>query len=308
MGKTKKSLKLYEYNDNFFDEVNNKNNELDLTEEDNCRTKYDPTLNERVKFKVINVKEFKQVFNLFKSSIPDCPLEFTNKGINIYYYCSQTKSYIVNAFIDESKLENYQIKEKFTTIVDIQNFNKELNGVNDTYFLTFFVSGDSYSPEYGFESQNNSGSRKKTHKFICGTTFKDNVKKIIDTSSYPVHVSMESTIFKNIFKNKKNVNFIMNIMCDEDSLTFKSKKVYNSNIEEFIPNNDKSIVFLKSPTEIIAGDYNLDDISNFSKCDKLCGNVEIFMQKNAPLIIKHTLSIFGTITTAFNPIMVEGKD
>ena len=139
------------------------------------------------------------------------------------------------------------------------------------------------------------------------------VLKVPSIMKYDGNVLMPASEFHKMCRDISNIAEHLEIKCTATSIIFKCKgdsaereKTYSTtgcdkNSISITQTSDKSPIILQ-------GVYELKDLTLFNKCAGLCGDVEIIMKNNSPLVLKYIIGTVGKALLCISPIELDDKE
>jgi proliferating cell nuclear antigen len=139
----------------------------------------------------------------------------------------------------------------------------------------------------------------------------------LPTTQFPFKIIIQSDDFHKIVRDasqlsdKLNIKFI-NTKEISNTIIFSSDGDFADG-EITLTDETEGIQIIKNMEEdidiIVKGTYDLKNLSLFSKCQTLCGCVELYLKNNFPLIIKYQVANLGhvllVLSTVSNENMLE---
>ena len=135
----------------------------------------------------------------------------------------------------------------------------------------------------------------------------------LPTTQFPFKIIILSDDFHKIVRDasalsdKLNIKFI-NTKEIKNTIVFSSEGDF-ANGEITLTDETEGVQIIKNMEEdeeiIVKGTYDLKNLSLFSKCQTLCGCVELYLKNNFPLIIKYQVANLGHVLLVLSTVNEE---
>ncbi len=125
----------------------------------------------------------------------------------------------------------------------------------------------------------------------------------LPTTQFPFKTIILSDDFHKIIRDQSNLSDKINIKFIntkeiQDTIVFSAKGDFADG-EITLTSATEGVQIIKNMEEneeiIVKGTYDLKNLSLFSKCQTLCGCIELFLKNNFPLIIKYQVANLGHV-------------
>jgi proliferating cell nuclear antigen len=135
----------------------------------------------------------------------------------------------------------------------------------------------------------------------------------LPTTQFPFKIIIMSDDFHKIVRDasalsdKLNIKFI-NTKDIKNTVIFASEGDF-ANGEITLTDETEGVQIIKNMEDdeeiIVKGTYDLKNLSLFSKCQTLCGCVELYLKNNFPLIIKYQVANLGHVLLVLSTVTEE---
>jgi proliferating cell nuclear antigen len=135
----------------------------------------------------------------------------------------------------------------------------------------------------------------------------------LPTTQFPFKIIIQSDDFHKIIRDasalsdKLNIKFI-NTKEITNTIIFSSEGDF-ANSEITLTDDTEGVQIIKNMEEdaeiVVKGSYPLANLSLFSKCQTLCGCVELYLKNNFPLIIKYQVANLGHVLLVLSTVSNE---
>lgn len=276
-----------------------------------------------MELKTVQLSAFKTMTEALKESLKDGTFKITPPTYDeegkmtdscgvILTAINQSTSVLIKLKLLGMKFEKYYVKSNIPIKITINMscFYKLIKTINnDDQMLTLFI--DERDPNHlGIKIENLEKKMSTTYKLIILDSGTKDLQ--IPDSEYDAFVIMSSDRFQTIIRN-------MSVICDtvnisfidsptiRDTLIFYGKGEFasqrtvlqaNENINTVAPENEI----------IIQGVYDLRNLGLFSKCSNLCQNVELYMKRDYPIILKYQIANLGFAHLILTPKVANDDD
>lgn len=288
--------------------TSNKTKRIILTIEDyfNSNNDDDKTNANILEIKTSETRAIKQLFKKLKNLTYCANINFVapnpTGGIMINNL-TDDRSVFIKIKLDADKFEKFYCKDKIVKAgVNILEFNCILKKLNDNEPITFYMNNDSKNILYIKGTINDTTN---------GKTQMDEKLYLLDLGD--INMPIPKTEFQNkITIDSGKLHNICNLCDSHQFITI----ITHGNEIIFKANSDSQIIHLsmkdinfdsgKEPLHI-EGMYEIYELKNFSKCDKLCSTIDIYHKKDFPLVLHIPITILGNMYVFIAPV-VESID
>ena len=249
----------------------------------------------------INIKSLKTRGN--KSKVSNNTTKTTKKntgGIRILRL-TEDKSILIKLNLDADNFEYFRCDEpKITIGVDMNNLNAHLKMVNDDNPIILYMNRDNRSAIY-IKSLN--GGHNETSEetdmeiYLMEIT---NPEMPIPQTEFQNKITMASDKFHTICKKLNNNSTHVEITSINNEILFRGQneggKVTMSykDINYSAKKKDKR-------DQVVQGVYELRNLMGFSKCNKLCHTIEIYLKNDFPLVLVIAVATLGKMYVFLSP-------
>jgi len=237
------------------------------------------------------------VIEVLKDVLNDINIVFDPNGMKIVSM-DGSHSALVSMHLFADRFETYYCPTKINVGISIASLHKLMKTISNSDTVTFKI----------YEKNTN-----ELHLCIqnadrnCSTTFKLKLLDI-DTSEIEVKetdinciVTMPSNDFQRLCREMSNISDIVNITCDNKTLTFSCEGDF-ANQETIIGEATHGLIFNKYDIQHkISENFALKYINLFTKSTNLCNTIEINLKSQYPLILKYNVANLGEIRFALAP-------
>lgn len=270
-----------------------------------------------LEIKTIQISAFRILIEALKEILKDATIKFTpivydangeinsSSGISIVAM-NQTTSVLIRLKLWAKNFEKFYVKSKKPLLIGINMmcFYKLIKTINnDDQMLTLFLEENDMN-HLGIRIENTDKNTNTTYKLnILDSEHSD---LTIPTSEFEAIVTMQSNDFQRIIKDISNICDSVNISFidgpkNRNTLIFSGKGEFASQ-KTILQAKDSDTTEGNSDKDIIIqGEYDLKNLSLFSKCSNLCQNIDLYMKNNYPLIIKYQIANLGQVYLVLSP-------
>ena len=264
-----------------------------------------------MEIKTIQLSAFKTLIEALKEILKDAtlkciPIKYDsageinpNSGLSIIEM-NQSTSVLIRLKLPAKNFEMYNIKSEKPILIGLNMLclYKLIKTINsDDKILTLFLE-ENDTNHLGIKIENGDKNTSTIYKLnILDAPIQH---LIIPKSEFDAIVTMPSTDFQKIIKDMSNICDSINITFVNDSST-KNKLIFSGQGDfaqqqtTLTANNSSSNNSESDNTLLISGKYDLRNLGLFSKCSNLCQNIDLFMKKDFPLIIKYEIGNLGQV-------------
>ena len=214
---------------------------------------------------------------------------------------NEEKTILIKMNLDAHNFEYYKCDSpKITIGVDMHNFHSSLKKTNDDDPIILYMNRDNRSALYVRNSNENNENSEETDIEI----------RLIDMAypDFPLsptefqnEIAMASYKFRTICKYLNNDSTTVEITSINNEILFRGKndegKVTMSYKDNSHPSRRKN-----KAEQIVQGEYELKNLMVFSKCNKMCDIIEIYLKNEFPLVLVISVATIGKMYVFLYPV------
>jgi len=255
----------------------------------------------------VQLHPFRVIFSCLKEMLVTGNIIFKNDGL---YMLEMDDSAIIllHLFLDATKFERYICKkDKIVVGIKLDHFFKCINSFDTENILTICIENEHYSN--GVVSHLTligQGDGKTRIKKIKLTEPENNECEYPDIV-YPQIRTFSSSEFTKIVKHMNAISKTLEIKCVGNEIFFTGHGTMSSEQDHRTPYNTTQTSEDVPPdtTTIVQGVFSLKYLSLFVRCKDLCQYLELYLDNDAPLVIKYDVFDMGVLKLALNPTTEE---
>lgn len=214
---------------------------------------------------------------------------------------TEDKSILVKVNLDSINFEYFRCDEpKITIGVDMHNLHSQLKMINDDDPIVMYMNRDNRSTLYirSLNEGNESSEETDIEVFLMEII---NPELPIPKTKFQNRITMASDKFHNICKKLNNNSVSVEITSVRNEIQFRgqneSGKVTMSYKDTNYNSNKKNDL-----DQIVQGMYELRNLMGFSKCNKLCPTIDIYLKNDFPLVLVIGVQTLGKMYVFLSPI------
>ena len=213
---------------------------------------------------------------------------------------TEDKSILIKLNLDAINFESFRCDETKVTIgIDMQHLHNLLKLINDEDPIVMFMNKDNRGKLYIRSINENNDSSEETHIELNLMEIA-NPDMPIPQTEFQNKITMASDKFHNICKHLNNNSTFVEITSINNEILFRGQneggKVTMSYKDvNYIKKKDKS-------DQVVQGIYELRNLMSFSKCNKLCQVIEIYLRNDFPLVLVIAVATLGKMYVFLSPI------
>jgi len=239
----------------------------------------------------IQTNVIKVLFESLKELLGDVNMIFTPEGVRICEI-DQFETVMVDLFLDKDKLEDYYCPKPIEIGISIPNLYKVLKTMNSSNHLTMYMTKEDLSV---LEIVIDSDESVQKSEFTLNLMDLENENTIgFPEDEYKLVLNMTSAEFKQICQNTKCIETKnIKITYSKGIYTFSAEGNIGSQKITHVAqklNDDEDDSEEDFVDEIYEGVFNLEKLSNFTKCASITKNVKLYLENDQPLICEYELS------------------
>lgn len=257
--------------------------------------------------KTIQVSIIRTLMTALKDILLESNIVFQPDGIRITN-TDKTHTILVHLFLDATKFEFYECKyPKIVICANIINLHRLINASDAGDTLTMYIEKNDYKDgsvdHLSLKFENGDIKQCKIHKLFLNELDPEEIEYPV--ISYSSVINMPSSDFQKIIRDLTALGEKLVITSVSNELIFKCHGKF-SHTEIHRGERDSSMEFVTKPAgKIVQGEYSLKHLNSFVKCTNLCGQVELYLENDLPLIVKYNVASLGIIKLCSNTLPGE---
>ncbi|XWV26508.1 putative DNA polymerase sliding clamp [Tupanvirus soda lake] len=214
---------------------------------------------------------------------------------------TEDKSILVKLHLDAINFEQFRCDEpKITIGVDMHNLHALLKMVNDDDPIVLYMNRDNRSSLYIRSLNENNESSEETDIEIFLMEI-GHTEMPIPQTEFQNKITMASDKFHTICKHMNNNSTYVEITSINNEILFRGKNEGGKVTMSYKDVNYNSKKKDK-PDQVVQGVYELRNLMGFSKCNKLCNTIEIYLKNDFPLVLVISVATLGKMYVFLSPI------
>lgn len=258
-------------------------------------------------FKTVQINPIRILFSCLKELLVSGNMVFKKEGFKMMEM-DDSLIILLHLFMDAEKLEYYVCKkEKIVIGLKFDHFYKCINSFDSEETLTICIENEDYSN--GFVScltLIGEGKGKTRIKKIQLGEPGDNEYEYPEID-YPKIRTFSSPEFAKIVKHMSDISKTLEIKCVGNELFFTGKGSMSSETDHRTPSNTQVTEGdeKEDMSKIVHGVFSLKYLSLFVRCKELCPQLELYLNNDAPLVVKYDVFNMGVLRLALNPTTLD---
>jgi len=214
---------------------------------------------------------------------------------------TEDKSILIKLNLDSDKFDSFKCTEpKITIGVDINNLHAMLKSMNDDDPIMFYMNSDNRSTLYVRSLTKNNDNSEETDLEIYLMDISNPELPPFQTE-FQNKITIASDKFHNICKQFNNNTTYVEITSLNEEISFRGQND-GGKITKTYKDVNKTGKAQKDPSTIVQGVYELKNLLSFSKCNKLCNTVDIYLRNDFPLVLVISVATLGKMYVFLTPI------
>ncbi|QGR53850.1 PcnA [Moumouvirus maliensis] len=215
---------------------------------------------------------------------------------------TEDKSILIKIVLNACNFEYFRCDEpKITIGVDMHILHGLLKMINDDDPIILYMKRDCRSTLYIKSSNENNGNDNSEETEIELSLMEiPNPEMPVPTTQFQNKITMKSDKFHNICKYLNNNSTFVEIKSINNEIIFVGK---NEGGKVTMSCRDTEYNFKdKDPNQVVQGMYELRNLLGFSKCNKLCNTIELYLKNDFPLVLVISVATLGKMYVFLSPI------
>jgi proliferating cell nuclear antigen len=216
-----------------------------------------------------------------------------------------TKTVLINMKLDAKHFETFKCKKKKMILgMNLVYFHKLIKSMDKDDDMTLFVEHDDRN-YLRIKIDNSNKNKKDVYKLKLLDLGNDEMS--LPDITFDAVVQISATEFHRVCREMNQIADFVEIKCLPNKIIFTCKGDYAERTTTYETDEDsgESVAINHSGSKnapIIQGVYELKNLVLFGKCSSLCGDIQIYMKNNYPLVIKYLIAKLGRILLCLTPI------
>lgn len=215
---------------------------------------------------------------------------------------TEDKSVLIKLTLYSDKFDYFMCKEpKIKIGVDINQLHAMLKVINDDEPIIFYMNKDNMNRLYiNSVAKSNDGSEETDIELFLMDI--SNPELQIPQTEFQNIITIASDKFHTDCKHFNNNTRTVEIISINDQISFKG-----TSDAGHITKTYKDIHGTKNPNKnvIVQGKYELKNLLSFSKCNKLCNTIDIYLKNDFPLVLVIAIATLGKMYVFLTPVEEE---
>ena len=290
-----------------------------------------PNKNRILEIKINDTFRFKHSFILLENSITECNINFipadavelnddddidddfieevndstvhtkdankkrNNGGITIIK-SSEDNTTLIKLIMDATNFEYFRCEprkgDKMITIgIDLNIFNSYLKNIDDDKPLVMYMNADNRNSLYIHNYNDDSDSSQSNEVDIDLIDIPNGDPNIEHQQEFPNMIFMKSKVFHTLCKNLSLKSNIVEIISVDNEIHFKGKSE-GGKVTRTFKDKNKSDLKVQS-SKMVQAIYDLKSIMHFSKCEKICEDIILYLKDDFPLLMEIRIGDIG---------------
>lgn len=234
-----------------------------------------------------------------KSSVK--PVKKNTGGIRILRL-TEDKSILIKLNLDAVNFEYFRCDEpKITIGVDMHNLHALLKMVNDDDPIILYMNRDNRSALY-IRSLNEDGESSEETDIEIYLMEIGNPEMPIPKTEFQNKITMASDKFHTICKHLNNNSTFVEITSISNEILFRGQNEGGKVTMSYKDVNYSEPIKKDKQEQLVQGVYELRNLLGFSKCNKLCNTIEIYLKNDFPLVLVISIATLGKMYVFLTPI------
>lgn len=215
---------------------------------------------------------------------------------------TEDKGILIKLNLDASNFESFRCEEpKLTIGVDMNYLHGLLKLISDDDQLIMYMTRDNRSSLYIRSSNESNESNSEETDIEVYLMDIANPDIPIPKTEFQNKITMASDKFHTICKNLNNSSQSVEITSCNNLISFRGKSDGGKVTKTYKDDNDNNKKKDK-PDQIVQGIFELRTLMGFSKCNKLCNTLDIYLKNEFPLVLVISVATLGKMYVFLTPI------
>ena len=232
---------------------------------------------------------------------PKIPTKKKNSGGIRILRLTQDKSVLVKLILAAANFDTFYCAEpKITIGIDMSQLHNMLKSFSDNDPITLYMNRNNRSTLY---IHSNSENKEETDLEIYLMDI-PNLDIPLPRRKFQNKITIASDKFHSICKQLNNTSVHVEITSVDNEIQFNGKNEGGKIVRTYRDDNLKK---KKGENPVFQGVYELRNLMYFSKCNKLCQTIDIYLKDDFPLVLVISIATLGKMYIFLTPIDPNGN-
>ena len=246
----------------------------------------------------VQISPFRTLMTALKDILLETNIIFQPDGLRIINM-DKSHTILVHLFLPAQNFEFYECKkDKIIIGVNVFHLFKLINTIDNDDTLTMYIENADYVDgivsHLALKFENGEIKQRKTQKLKLIEPEQEELE--YPDVKFSSVINLPSADFQKIIRDLSCISDKLEIKSVGNELIFKccgqfaSAEIHRAESDggmEFISKQDSS--------KIVQGEFSLKNLGYFIKCTNLCGQIEIYLENDLPLVVKYDVASLGVI-------------
>jgi proliferating cell nuclear antigen len=248
--------------------------------------------------KTVQISPFRTLMTALKDILIDTNIRFQPDGI---YIVDTDKSctILAHVFLDAEKFEFFECKkEKIIIGVNVLHLFKLINSIDNNDTLTISIANEDYNvgivTHLTLKYENAALHQCKIQRLRLIEP--DHNELEYPDITFSSEISLSSNNFQKVIRDLSGLSDKIEIKSVGSDIIFKCKGQF-AEVEICWSESDGNMEFIEKPdsSKVVHGEFSLKNLGYFIKCTNLCGQIEMYLENDYPLVIRYDVASLGYI-------------
>ncbi len=229
-----------------------------------------------------------------------------NKGGIRIIRLTEEKNILVKLNLDANNFDYFRCDEpKITIGVDLHSFHNHMKTIDDDYPIILYMNRDDRSTLYirNLSETNKSSEETDIELYLMDIS---NPEMPIPPTDFQNKITMASDKFHTICKHLNINSTYVEIRSVNNEILFRGQNE-NGKITKSYRDMNYSEKKKDNNDQVVQGLYELKTLMCFSKCNKLCNVIEIYLKNDYPLVLVISVATLGKMYVFLSPSNVDNN-
>lgn len=243
----------------------------------------------------------KMLVESLRDVLNETNVTFDAKGVRITTTDVQ-RELLIHVKLGAENFDEYTCDEPITLGINVLNLYKIVKTISSHDSISFWLDETQSAPRLGMTIENEDKQTASHYRINTLDLPMENLE--IPDVEVDTVVSMRSNDFQRMIRNMSQLAKCVQITAEQDRLVFHCQGEYASR-ETIVSKSEHGLVFSRPLDAPIQGIYCLRHLNMFTKASNLSNNVDLFLKRDFPLLLRYSVVDLGEIRFALTPKAAE---
>ena len=258
-----------------------------------------------LEIKTVQIAPFRVLMTALKDILLETNISFQPDGIRIINM-DKSHTILAHLFLDATKFEYYYCKfPRIIVGVNMFHLFKLINTIDNDDTLTIYIDEKEYNDgvvdQLGLKFENGDIKQCKIQKLKLIEPDEEELE--LPDVKFSSVINLPSSDFQKIIRDFTYLSERLEIKSAGEELIFKANGPFAMcELRRTECDGNMAFIHKENSNKVIQGVFSLKNLGYFIKCTNLCGQIEMYLENDLPLVVKYSVASLGEIKLCLAPL------